>query len=280
MSDQPNPSITRTLLANASWLLWVVAISIITLTHRLSFWFPAEAFSLCLICLGFFCGLATLAAVPREGAGSILKSALLGIVLNGIILAIAIPNFIHGRNEALQAKAATTAAITAQAANAAGNADGSWKEYNLAGVQLASPVALYKKDIAAEGTTQPVEFYTGQLLPSALTVALSRRELDTNEDSALADLAPAEADLVRQRFPQGFETSSSEAQVDGIPARRLNVQFITRGTPVQATTIMFVKQPFIWEVKIVGPKNLPGLDADTDKVFNSIQLDPVQTAAN
>jgi hypothetical protein len=185
-------------------------------------------------------------------------------VFNGLILAIAIPNFIHGRSEALQIKAAPMAP--------AQTVDGSWREYKVAGLQLVSPVALNKKDAKAEGSSQPVEFYMGQLLPSAFSVALSRRELGTNEDCVLEDVAKAGAGLVRQRFPQDFEFSSREARVDGIPARRLLMRFVTRGTPVQATTMIFVKQPYIWEVKVIGPKNLAGLDADTERVFNSVKL--------
>lgn len=273
---------TRILLVNMSWLLWSAAMLNLTVTHMLSIWFPAEVLSLCLICVGFIWGIAALAAITKYGAEGILKPALAGIGLNGILLAIAIPNFIHGRNEALQLEAKSiTQAQTVEARNIEpkSTAD-SWKEYNIAGVQLVSPVALNKKEIPAAEPSQPVELYMGQLLPSAFTVVLTRRELAANEDYALEDVAAEAADMVRQRFPQGFESSSSEAQVDGIPARRQNMQYITHSTPAQETTMIFVKQPFIWEVRVAGPKNLPGLDADTDRVLNSIKLVPVQTASN
>jgi hypothetical protein len=191
-------------------------------------------------------------------------AALLAITV--ITLAIAIPHFTHAQPAAQPVRAAKVAHAPAV------KADSSWKEYTVAGVQVVSPVTLTKKDAVSASSSQPVELYIGQVSPSTLSVALTRRELGANEDCALEKVASMASDKAQQEFPEGFVSGSHEVDVHGIPARRLVMQFVTGGTPVQSTSVIFVKQPYIWEVKVEGPKTLSGLNADTERVLNSIQL--------
>ena len=186
-----------------------------------------------------------------------------------IILAIVIPIFSHGQRTA----PAVTAPAVAHAQPKAMNSDSSWKEYSVAGVQIFSPVTLTRQDALSASSSQPVELYVGQRPSSTMSVALTRRELGANEDCALERVASMASDTAQQEFPDGFVSGSHEVDVHGIPARRLVMQFVTGGTQVQSTSVIFVKQPYIWEVKVVGPKNLIGLDADTERVLDSIKLD-------
>ena len=190
------------------------------------------------------------------------------------VLAIAIPHFTHAQHATQPVQGAP---IT-RAQRLAVNSDSSWKEYNVAGVQVFSPVALTKQDALSASSSQPVELYVGQRTSSSLSVALTRRTLGANEDCALEKVVSMASDTAQQEFPDGFVSGSHEVDLHGIPARRLVMQFVTGGSAVQSTSAIFVKQPFIWEVKVVGPKNLVGLDADTERVLDSIKLDTVGLA--
>jgi hypothetical protein len=191
-----------------------------------------------------------------------------------VFLAIVIPLFNHASHATQPVQGAPITHMQRQAMNP----NSSWKEYSVAGVQVFSPVALTKQDALSASSSQPVELYVGQRASSTMSVALTRRELGANEDCTLERVVSMASDTAQQEFPDGFVSGSHEVDVHGIPARRLVMQFVTGGTPVQSTSTIFVKQPYIWEVKVVGPKNLIGLDADTERVLDSIKLDTVPLA--
>jgi hypothetical protein len=62
--------------------------------------------------------------------------------------------------------------------------------------------------------------------------------------------------------------------VDGIPAKELSLEFHSRGAAMKDTAILFLKEPFAWEVQVIAPKDFPALDAETGKILNSIKLFP------
>ena len=254
------------ILAKMTWQLWAVAIGIITFTRGLSIKVPAETFALLLICVGFLLGIVMLATIPKFGAKDILKPALLGVALNSILLGIAIPNFINARNAAIQ-KALTGLKDYKIA-------DGSWKEYKIAGLQFISPVGLDKRNVSTAVPSEKVEAYMGQLLPYAFTVTLNRREMSTNNDYTLESYAAEAADLLREKFPQGFKSDSRDGLVDGIPAKELLVEFQSRGAAIKDTAVIFFKKPFAWEVQVIAPKDFPALDTETGKILDSIKLFP------
>lgn len=254
------------ILAKMTWQLWAVAIGIITFTRGLSIKVPAETFALLLICVGFLLGIVMLNTIPKYGAKDIWKPALLGVALNGIMLSVAIPNFINARNGAI---AKTVAAMKEYRI-----ADGLWKEYKIAGLQLISPVGLDKRAVSTAVPSEKVEAYMGQLLPYAFTVTLNRREFSTNSEYTLESYAAEAADLLREKFPQGFKYDSRDGLVDGIPAKELSMEFQSRGAAIKDTAIIFFKKPFAWEVQVIAPKEFPALDTQTGKILNSIKLFP------
>jgi hypothetical protein len=254
------------ILAKTTWQLWAVAFGIIVLTQGLSIKVPAETFALLLICVGFLLGIVMLATIPKYGAKNILKPALLGVALNGLLLAVAIPNFINARNAAIAKNMAAMKEYKI--------ADRLWKEYQIAGLQLMSPVGLEKRNLSTVVPSEKVEAYMGQLLPYAFTVALSRREMSTNNDYSLDVFAAEAADLLREKFPQGFKSDVRDGVVDGIPAKELSLEFHSRGAAMKDTAILFLKEPFAWEVQVIAPKDFPALDAETGKILNSIKLFP------
>jgi hypothetical protein len=249
-----------------TWQLCAVAIGIITFTRGLSIKVPAEAFALLLVCGGFLLGIVMLATIPKYGAKDILRPALLGVALNGILLGIAIPNFINARNAAIQKGFTGLKDYKI--------ADGLWKEYKIAGLQLLSPVGLDKRNISTAVPSEKVEAYMGLLLPYAFTVGLNRREMSTNNEYNLESYAAEAADLLRQRFPQDFQCGSRDVLVDGVPAKELSVEFKNQAAALKDTAIIFFKKPFAWEVQVIAPKDFPALDSETQKIVDSVKLLP------
>jgi hypothetical protein len=253
-------------LAKLTWQLWLAAMAITILTRGLSIKLPAEILALLLICLGFLLGLVLLALIPKLGAKNILNSALAGVLLNGIMLAIAIPNFIQARAAAQQQVMAGLKDYKI--------ADALWQSCRVAGLQLLSPVGLGKQEVMTADPSEKVEVYVGQLPPYAFTVALNRRELATNSADTLESYTAEAADLLREKFPQDFKSGSQDGLVDGLPAKKLSAEFQSRETPVRDEAIIFFKQPFAWEVQVIGPKDFPAFKAQAEKIFDSIKLLP------
>ncbi len=254
------------ILAKLSWQSWVAATVIIAFTRGLSINVPAETFALLLVCVGFLLGIVMLATIPKYGAKDILKSALLGVALNGIMLSIAIPNFINARNAAIQKGFLGLKDYKI--------ADGLWKEYKVAGLQFVSPVGLDKRNVSTAVPSEKVEAYVGQLLPYAFTVSLNRREMSTDNDYTLESYAAEVVDMMQERYPQGFKYGSRDVLVDGIPAKELSVDFQSKAAALKDTVIIFFKKPFAWEVQVIAPKDFPALDTETAKIMNSIKLFP------
>ncbi len=250
------------ILAKLTWQLWAVAIGIITLTRGLSIKVPAETFALLLICVGFSLGIVMLATIPKYGAKDILKPALAGIALNGILLSIAIPNFIHARNEAIQKNEAQIKAPL------------NWQEYKVAGLQFLSPVGLTNLNVSAEDSPKKSETYMGQLWPSAFTVVVHRRTLTAEDNYTLESFTSEVVDLMRQKLSQGFQCSSREGVTDGIPSKHLSVQYQRLGKTVNDTVLIILKESSIWEIQIWAPEGIPDIAAKTDKILNSIKLLP------
>src|ERR1035437_386464 len=250
------------ILAKMTWQLWAVAIGIIIFTRGLSIKVPAESFALLLICVGFLLGIVILATIPKFGAKDILKPAVIGIALNGILLSIAIPNFIHARNEAIRKNEALIKAPL------------NWQEYKIAGLQFLSPVGLTNLNTSAEESPKKSETYMGQLWPSALTVMLHRRTLTAEDNYTLESFTSEVVDLMQQKLSQGFQCKSRERETDGIPSKQLSVQYQRLGKTVKDTVLIILKEPNIWEIQVLAPEGVPDIDAKSEKILNSIRLLP------
>ena len=64
---------------------------------------------------------------------------------------------------------------------------------------------------------------------------------------------------------------------DGIPSKQLSVQYQRLGKTVKDSVLIILKQPYIWEIQFLAPEGIPDLDANTDKILNSIRLLPPAT---
>jgi hypothetical protein len=203
-----------------------------------------------------------LATIPKYGAKDILKPALIGVALNGILLSIAIPNFIRARNEAIRKNETLIKAPL------------NWQEYKVAGLQFLSPVGLTNMNASAEESPQKSETYMGQLWPSAFTVLLHRRTLTAEDNYTLESFTDEVVGLMQRKLPQGFQCSSHEGMTDGIPSKQLSVQYQRLGKTLKNRVLIILKQPYIWEIQVLAPEDVPDLDAKSEKILNSIKLLP------
>jgi hypothetical protein len=273
---QSKSPLTPRLLAKMSWQLWAVAIGIVIFTRGLSIKVPAEFFALLLICGGFLLGIVMLATIPKYGDQGILKPALLGIALTGILLSIAIPNFINARNEAIRKNEAfIKAPISSQ----------NWQEYKIAGLQFLSPVGLAAFNPTAKEPNKNVETYMGQLVSPGLTVILHRRTLSANDEYTLESFSSEVVDLMKQKWPDNFQSSIRDTVIDGVSSKQISAQFqspakrisaqLQKGIPIINDSVLIIKiQPFIWEIQVLVPKESPNGDETVEKIFNSIKLLP------
>jgi hypothetical protein len=263
-SESKSPLAPR-LLAKMSWQLCAVAIGIITFTRGLSIKVPAESFALLLICGGFLLGVVMLATIPKYGAQGILKPALLGIALNGILLSIAIPNFINARNEAIRRNEALIKTPISSL---------NWQEYKIAGLQFLSPVGLETFNATAKESNKNIETYMGQLVPPGLTVILHRRTLSADDEYTLESFSSEVVDLMKQKWPDNFQSSIRDRVIDGVSSRQISAQFQKNIPIINDSVLIIKKQPFIWEIQVLVPKESPNGDETAEKIFNSIKLLP------
>jgi hypothetical protein len=253
------------ILAKLTWQLWAIAVVIIALTRGLSIKVPAETIALLLICLGFFLGIVMLAMIPKYGAKGILKPALAGIALNGFLLSIAIPNFIHARNEAIR-KNETLIQAPIPSSN--------WQEYKIAGLQFLSPIELSAINATSSEPKKNVETYIGQLLPPGLTVILHRRALSADNEYTLEGFTSEVVDLMKQKFPIGFQSGIRDGAVDGVPTKQISAQFQKQNVTLNDSILIIEKQPFIWEIQVLTPNETPNGVETAARIFNSIKLIP------
>ena len=265
MNETPPPIqvSTPTKLARLSWQSWAVALGFFLLTRGLAIRIAAENISLLLIVVGFLLGLVMLALVPKFGAPGILKNALLGVVLNGLMLGIAIPNFINARNAASQRNEASLAISVST---------NHWQDYQLAGLQFSSPVPLKTFRAPNDAVNTNLETYMGQLLPTGLTVLLHRRHLTAGDNYTLESFTTDVTNLMMQKFPTGFAAHVSDRTIDGIPAKQVSARWQNQGHALNDEVLILRKAPYIWEIQIMTPGQVHNAEAATEKFFKSIKV--------
>lgn len=80
--------------AKASWQTWLLLVLSLMLANRLGLGLVVELLSPLLLLFGVGAGLFALSGMRRHGVSGILAPALAGIVLNGLLLAIFVTNFL------------------------------------------------------------------------------------------------------------------------------------------------------------------------------------------
>ena len=105
--------------AKLSWVAVLLACLVVHFSkgNPESAWF-LTILGVALLVAGAVSGLVALFSIPKSGVKKVLAPALIGLSVSGFILAVAVPNFVRARNEALAAQSLpedTTVTLTVSA---------------------------------------------------------------------------------------------------------------------------------------------------------------------
>ncbi len=83
--------------ARASWIAPLVVSALFVFAHQIAAGVPLELIALVLIVAAICLGIAALFGIRKHGRKGILAPALVGLILNGLLLFIFITNFVAAR---------------------------------------------------------------------------------------------------------------------------------------------------------------------------------------
>jgi hypothetical protein len=89
--------------AKASWASALILMLIFAFAGRLASRLVLDVVALFLVSAGFLFGLLALFGIPKHGAKGIFAPAIVGLLINGLLLFIFFTNFFAARERALQA---------------------------------------------------------------------------------------------------------------------------------------------------------------------------------
>ncbi len=291
-------------LARLGWVAGVIAIVLIVLTPEGSARVPGELIAFVFIGVGIVASIVSLATIPKFGTQNILWPALAGIAVNGLLLAIAIPNFLHARQRAVQQTDQWEQAIgtshqtgrveAAQQKGQETNKTDGWQQYRIAGLEISSPIELTKVDAAAslqraqaqmnlsaeqkaaaQENIKQTEAYRGQL--AGFSVSLTRRTLPPNQSVEVESAVGQIIQAMQQKFPEGFQSSRHDLVVDGIRATQLSMQCQIQGGTAKVETIILVSPPSFWQIQTSGPADMSRYGETVERIFGSIKFLPADS---
>ena len=290
-------------LARISWVAGVIAIVLIAVTGRSSARVTGELIAFMFVGVGILASIVSLATIPKFGTQQILWPALAGIAVNGLLLAIAIPNFLHARQRAIeqqnpvevqkQAGREPDRPPVAEQGKRSEKQPTNWRPYRIAGLEIMSPFELKKDDAvaafergqkdmhlnpeqlaAAREKTKRVEAYRGQKNDFALSLngrALLPDEIMTTE-SVVNQITAA----MRQKFPEGFQSKSREVMIDGNHATRLTIECQIQARTAKVENVIILGPSNLWQIQIFGPADFAQYDETAEKIFGSVRFLPAE----
>lgn len=113
MDTQPAPQKTTSFSHQAAKLSWVCPIAmwgISIFSHGIGSPVVKDLLALVLILVGLIFGIVALFGIPKQGMKGIVAPALVGIIINGLLLSIFVTNFMAARARAMQQNSSTTEA--------------------------------------------------------------------------------------------------------------------------------------------------------------------------
>lgn len=226
---------------------------------------------------GILASIVSLATIPKFGSKNILWPTVAGIAVNGLLLAIAIPNFLHSRKQAIEQ------GIRAEKQTA------NWQQYRVAGLEILSPIELTKIDavasfqrgqqyvhlteeqrVAAEKNAETAEAYSGKL--DDFTLSLNHRTLQPNENITVESISSQITQAIQQQFPKSFQSGSRDVVIDGIPTTRLTMQFQLQGRTAKVESLIVLSRSNLWQVQIFGPADMPQYGEIVEKILGSVKF--------
>ncbi len=232
-----------------------------------------EIAALLLVCVGFLSGVVALATIPKYGSRNIFWPALVGIVINGLLLAIAIPNFLHARKLALEGRKPD------------------WIHCQLAGLEFLSPMALTndnnlaalrrgekylqlteEQKSNAEENMKRLESYHGQL--ADVSIGVSRTTLLPDQNQSIDGIVTQIRQAMQQQFSRGFQSVNHDVMIGGSPAKRMTLQFEVGGRSAKVEYLFILKHPYFWQFQMFGPADRSSYDETVEKILASIKISP------
>jgi hypothetical protein len=194
-------------------------------------------------------------------------------VINGLLLAIAIPNFLHARKLALEGQKPN------------------WTHCQLAGLEFHSPIALTNDNTLAalrrgerylqlteeqkayaEENMKRLESYHGQL--ADVSIGVSRTTLLPGQNQSIDGVATQIRQTMQRQFSQGFRSDSCEVTIDGSPATRMTLQFEVGGRSAKVEYLFILKPPSFWQFQMFGPADRSQYDETVKMILGSIKFQP------
>ncbi len=298
MNDNNTKSFPRQ-LARSGWIAGIIAIALVALTAGSSGRVVGELIAFIFIGAGMLASIVSLATVPKFGSKNLLWPALVGIMINGLLLSIAVPNFLHARQRAMQQKQESTdsprqpsqPAVTQQE-NAPAKQTGNWQKYHLANLEIMSPMELTKVDTdasfqraqkymqltpeqkaAGEENAKKMEAYSGK--QAGFAVSVNHRTLMADESITVEGVVGQIIQPMQQKFSEGFRSQSRDVVVDGIHATQLSLQFRIQGRTAKVENVVVLNPPDLWQIQTFGPADMAQYTETVEKILGSIKLLPI-----
>jgi hypothetical protein len=268
-------------LARASWATGILAVVVVMLTGQLGAKVIGDWISFCLTSIGAVAGILALACIPKYGRANLLGPACVGVLINGLLFTIWIPNYFQARHNVIAAREHEEGA--------------DWQLSRIPGLELLVPLPLTNVDSVAalrhaektlqlspeqiakaEESIKRVQIYGAR--GTSISVDVNRHLLLAGEDLTVDAQAKQMANMMQQQFPHGFRVDMRDAEIAGLPAKRLTIQIqIQGGEQARAECLVVFNQPYIWQIQFLGAANLPAFAENVARSFSSLRFTPIST---
>lgn len=284
-------------LARVGWVAGVIAVVLISATARSSGRVTGELIVFLFIGVGTIASVVSLAMIAKFGARGLLWPALGGMAINGLLLAIAIPNLLQSRPRAIENKSSgnqveareTALPSVANIENRDDKQTTNWRRYRIGGLEIMSPFGLTKSDAvasfqrtqksmhlsseqsaAAEENAKRMEVYSGA--KAGFSVSFHGRTLLPAETILTESMASQITGALRQKFPQGFRSNSRVVTIAGQQATRITIQCQIEAKTARAEYFIILGQSNLWQIQIFGPADLAQYDKNVEMILKSAKF--------
>jgi hypothetical protein len=258
-----------------------MAVVVVMLTGQIGAKVIGDRISFCLMSIGAVAGILALACIPKYGKANLLGPACVGVLINGLLFAIWIPNYLQARHNVIAAREHDVGA--------------GWQLSRIPGLELLVPLPLTNVDsiaalrhaetnlhlspeqiAKAEEGIKRVQLYSAR--GPRISVDVNRHLLLAGEVLTMDAQAKQMANMMQQQFPHEFRVDAQEAEIAGLPAKRLTIQFQMQGEEkARAECLIVFNQPYMWQIQFLGPANLPAFAENAARSFSSLHFTPIST---
>ena len=303
MNTSADTKTFRYQLARVSWVAGIIAVGLVAATARSSARVTGELIAFAFICVGILAGIVSLVTIAKFGASGLLWPALAGIAINGLLLAIAIPNFLQAREHTIEQQKRTEMRSespreqgnrpVAERSNPDDKQTTNWRPYQVADFEIMAPFELTKADAAAslkrvkrlmqltpeqisaaEENAKRMQAYDGNR--GDFAVSLNGRTLLPGENISAESMVSQITGALRKQFPDGFQANSRDVTVAGQQATRLTIQCRIQARSAKVENFIILGKSNLWQIQIFGPADLAQYDEIVEKILGSARFLPTE----